>query len=170
MAAKWGRPFFQGTGMAMYNEQEPARSLKFFDQCSAALRRGNGLYIQMPCQPLSFDFTMANAYPFYSHSAFDPIKAYSPEQLKEVYKDPSWREKFRENARNPRGGMIFQGNWDRIMVAVAQKARPIIRQRRGEGDGDMGAQYNAGYASRISFASARAVSIWMSGPLSSPGQ
>ena len=85
------------------------------------MRRGNGLYIQIPCQPLSFDFTMANAYPFYSHSAFDPIKAYSPEQLKAVFRDHSWREKFRENARNPKPGMIFQGNWDRVMVAVAQK-------------------------------------------------
>ena len=53
-----------------------------FEDCAAAIRRGVGLYIQIPCQPLSFDFTMANAYPFYSHSAFDPIKAYSPEQLK----------------------------------------------------------------------------------------
>ena len=121
MAAKHGRPFFQGTGMAMYNEQEPARALRIFDACAAALRRGNGLYIQIPCQPLSFDFTMANAYPFYSHSAFDPIKAYTPEQLKAVFRDQSWRARFRENARNPRPGMIFQGNWDRIMVAVAQK-------------------------------------------------
>ena len=121
MAARYGRPFFQGTGMAMYNEQEPARALGIFDACAAALRRGNGLYIQIPCQPLSFDFTMANAYPFYSHSAFDPIKAFTPEQLTAVYRDPSWRAKFRENARNPRPGMIFQGNWDRVMVAVAQK-------------------------------------------------
>jgi N-acyl-D-amino-acid deacylase len=64
---------------------------------------------------------MANAYPFYSHAAFDPIKAYAPEQLKAVYRDPSWRAQFRENARHPRPGMIFQGNWDRVMVAVAQK-------------------------------------------------
>src|SRR5258708_29453298 len=28
---------------------------------------------------------------------------------------------FRENARNPRPGMIFQGNCDRVMVAGAQK-------------------------------------------------
>ena len=84
MAARYGRPFFQGTGMAMYNEQEPARALGIFDACAAALRRGNGLYIQIPCQPLSFDFTMANAYPFYSHSAFDPIKAFTPEQLVEA--------------------------------------------------------------------------------------
>ncbi|WIM11135.1 amidohydrolase family protein [Enhydrobacter sp.] len=121
IAAKHGRPFFQGTGMAMYNEQEPERALRIFDACAAALRRGNGLYVQIPCQPLSFDFTMANAYPFYSHSAFDPIKAYSPEQLKAVFRDPSWRARFRDNAKNPRPGMIFQGNWERVMVAVVQK-------------------------------------------------
>jgi N-acyl-D-aspartate/D-glutamate deacylase len=121
MAARHGRPFFQGTGMAMHNEQEPERALRIFDACATALRRGNGLYVQIPCQPLSFDFTMANAYPFYSHSAFDPIKAYTPEQLKAVFRDPAWRAKFRDNARNPRPGMIFQGNWDRVMVAVAQK-------------------------------------------------
>ena len=121
MAAKHGRPFFQGTGMAMYNEQEPARALRIFDDCAAAIRRGNGLYVQIPCQPLSFDFTMANAYPFYSHSAFDPIKAFTPEQLAEVFRDPSWRAKFRENARSPRPGMIFQGAWDRVMVAATHK-------------------------------------------------
>ena len=88
MAARYGRPFFQGTGMAMYNEQEPTRALGIFDACAAAIRRGNGLYVQIPCQPLSFDFTMANAYPFYSHSAFDPIKAFTPEQLAAVYRDP----------------------------------------------------------------------------------
>ena len=121
MAAKYGRPFFQGTGVAMYNEQAPDRAIRMFDDCAAALQRGNGLYIQIPCQPLSFDFTMANAYPFYSHAAFDPIKAYTPEQLKTVFRDTSWREKFREDAKNPRPGMIFQGTWDRVMVAVAQK-------------------------------------------------
>jgi N-acyl-D-aspartate/D-glutamate deacylase len=121
MAAKYGRPFFQGTGVAMYNDQAPERAIRMFDDCAAALHRGTGLYIQIPCQPLSFDFTMANAYPFYSHSAFDPIKAFAPEQLKAVFRDPSWRAKFRENAKNPRPGMIFQGNWDRVMVAVAQK-------------------------------------------------
>ncbi len=122
MVAKYGRPFFQGTGVAMYNEQAPDRSMRMFDDCAAAIQRGNGLYIQIPCQPLSFDFTMANAYPFYSHSAFDPIKAYTPDQLKAVFRDASWREKFRQDVKNPRPGMIFQGTWDRVMVAVAQKS------------------------------------------------
>ncbi|MBV8192619.1 MAG: amidohydrolase family protein, partial [Alphaproteobacteria bacterium] len=122
LAAKHGRPLFQGTGVAMYNDQAPERAIRMFEECAAAIRRGAGLYIQIPCQPLSFDFTMANAYPFYSHSAFDPIKAFAPEQLKPVFRDPSWRAKFREDLKSPRPGMIFQGNWDRVMVAVAQKA------------------------------------------------
>jgi N-acyl-D-aspartate/D-glutamate deacylase len=122
MVAKYGRPFFQGSGVAMYNEQAPQRAIGMFEECAAAIHRGNGLYIQIPCQPLSFDFTMANAYPFYSHSAFDPIKAYSPEQLIKVFRDASWRATFREDAKDPRPGMIFQGTWDRVMVAVAHKA------------------------------------------------
>jgi N-acyl-D-aspartate/D-glutamate deacylase len=121
IAARHGRPFFQGTGVAMYNEQAPDRALRIFDDCAAAIRRGAGLYVQIPCQPLSFDFTMANAYPFYSHSAFDPIKAYSPERLKAVFRDPSWRARFRQDLSQPRPGMIFQGNWDRVMVAATHK-------------------------------------------------
>jgi N-acyl-D-aspartate/D-glutamate deacylase len=121
MVAKWGRPFFQGTGVAMYNDQAPDRAIRMFDECAAAIQRGNGLYIQIPCQPLSFDFTMSNAYPFYSHAAFDPIKAYSPEQLKPVFRDASWRAAFRENVKTLRPGLIFQGNWDRVMVAVTHR-------------------------------------------------
>ncbi|HEX2891877.1 N-acyl-D-amino-acid deacylase family protein [Vineibacter terrae] len=131
LVARHGRPMFQGTGMAMYNEQEPQRALRIFEASADAQRRGNGLYVQIPCQPLSFDFTMANAYPFYSHAAFDPIKAYSPEQLAAVFRDPSWRAQFRDNLSHPRPGMIFQGNWDRVMVAVTHQpahARYVNRQ------------------------------------------
>ncbi|MEJ0070241.1 MAG: amidohydrolase family protein [Pseudomonadota bacterium] len=118
LAARHGRPFFMSAAMAMYNEQEPTRAIGIFDACAAAHKRGNGVYIQIPCQPLSFDFTMANAYPFYSHEAFGAIKAYSPEQLKPVFRDPGFRARFRENLSQPRPGLIFQGNWERVMIAA----------------------------------------------------
>jgi N-acyl-D-aspartate/D-glutamate deacylase len=92
-----------------------------FDACKAAQGRGHPVYIQIPCQPLSFDFTMANAYPFYSHVAFDPIKAYTPEQLKPVFADPSFRQKLREGFANPRPGMIFQGNFERVVINILKK-------------------------------------------------
>src|SRR5436305_9623674 len=118
IAARHGRRIFMSTAVALYNEQYPDRALGVFDACAAAQARGNELYIQITCQPLSFDFTLASAYPFYSHPAFDPIKAYDREQLKTVFRDPSFRESFRADLRDPKPGTVFQGNWDRIIVAA----------------------------------------------------
>jgi N-acyl-D-aspartate/D-glutamate deacylase len=114
----------------MYNEQEPDRAIGVFDACKAAQERGHGVYVQIPCQPLSFDFTLANAYPFYSHEAFAPIKAYPPEKLKEVFRDTGFRQRFRENLRHPPPGMIFQGNWDRIVVAATASERNAVFNNR----------------------------------------
>jgi len=122
IAARHGRRIFMSTAIALYNEQYPDRALRVFDDCAAAQARGNELYIQITCQPLSFDFTLASAYPFYSHPAFDPIKAYDREQLKAVFRDDSFRERFRADLRNPKPGTVFQGNWNRIIVAAPVKA------------------------------------------------
>ena len=121
IAARHGRRIFMSTATALYNEQYPERALGMFDACAAAQARGNELYIQITCQPLSFDFTLASAYPFYSHPAFDPIKAYDREKLKVVFRDESFRERFRTDLRTPRPGTVFQGNWDRIIVAAPVK-------------------------------------------------
>jgi len=121
IAARHGRRIFMTTAIALYNEQYPDRALGVFDACGAAQARGNELYIQITCQPLSFDFTLASAYPFYSHPAFDPIKAYDREQLKTVFRDQSFRNALRADLRNPRPGTVFQGNWDCVVVAAPVK-------------------------------------------------
>jgi N-acyl-D-aspartate/D-glutamate deacylase len=118
IAARHGRRIFMSTALALYNEQYLERALGVFDACAAAQARGNELYIQITCQPLSFDFTLASAYPFYSHPAFDPIKAYDREQLKTVFRDPSFRDAFRADLRNPKPGTVFQGTWERVTVAA----------------------------------------------------
>jgi N-acyl-D-amino-acid deacylase len=38
---------------------------------------------------------LKSAYPFYSHPGSDPIKALSPEALKEVFRDPGFRDGVR---------------------------------------------------------------------------
>jgi N-acyl-D-amino-acid deacylase len=121
IAARHGRRIFMSTAIALYNEQYPERALGVFDACRAAQARGNELYIQITCQPLSFDFTLPRAYPFYSHRSFDPIKAYDREQLKRVFGDPSFRNAFRADLRNPKPGTVFQGNWERVIVAAPVK-------------------------------------------------
>jgi len=121
IAARHGRRIFMTTAIALYNEQYPERALGVFDACAAAQKRGNELYIQITCQPLSFDFTLASAYPFYSHPTFDPIKAYDRKQLKTMFRDQGFRNAFRADLRNPRPGTVFQGNWDRVIVAAPVK-------------------------------------------------
>ena len=123
IAGRHGRAVFKGTGAAMYNEQAPERSVAMFEACRAAQARGNPVYIQIPCQPLSFDFTLANAYPFFSHDGFSEAKAYGPERLIHVFRDREFRDRFRASLANPRPGLIFQGNWSRVVVAVPALAR-----------------------------------------------
>jgi len=118
IAARHGRRIFMSTALALYNEQYPRRAIEMFEACAAAQARGHGVHIQITCQPLSFDFTLASAYPFYSHPAFDPIKAYSPDQLKGVFRDPGFRARFRADLRQPKPGTVFQGNWDRVIVGA----------------------------------------------------
>jgi N-acyl-D-aspartate/D-glutamate deacylase len=123
ISARHGRAIFKSTAVAMYDERSPERAIGVFEQCKAAQMRGHSVYVQIPCQPLSFDFTMANAYPFYSHDAFSEIKAYSREQLIAVLRDPGFRERFRASLASPRPGVIFQGNWERVIVAVPATER-----------------------------------------------
>ena len=130
ISAKHGRAMFLSTGMAMFNEQEPYRAIDIFNACAAANAKGRQVYVQIPCQPLSFDFTMANAYPFYSHDGFDQIKAYNPEQLKTVFREDDFRRRFRASLANPQPGMIFQGNWERVTIAIPtlKKNSPLSNQ------------------------------------------
>ena len=94
-----------------------------FEACATAQARGNPVYIQIPCQPLAFDFTLANAYPFFSHDGFSEVKSYTPEQLVAVFRDPGFRDRFRTSLATPRPGLIFQGNWERVVVAVPALAK-----------------------------------------------
>ena len=123
IAARHGRAVFKATSAAMYNEEVPERSAAMFEACRAAQARGHPVYIQIPCQPLSFDFTLANAYPFFSHDAFSEAKACNPDELVERFRDPSFRQRFRTSVADPRPGVIFQGNWDRVVVAVPALAK-----------------------------------------------
>jgi N-acyl-D-amino-acid deacylase len=122
ISARHQKRIFMAGALSQHDEEHPEQGISMFNAAAAARARGHAIYFQIPCSPVCFDFTLANAYPFYSHDAFAPIKAYTPDQLKPVFRDRSFRAKFRENLRNPKPGTVFQGNWDRITVAVP--ARP----------------------------------------------
>ena len=114
IAAENGRPAFMVTVLTMFNDAEPAKAMTYYERCAAARARGNEVYIHTSCQPLSFDFTLAEPYLLYSHDAFDRIKAAKPDERAAIYRDPAFRSRFRENLSNPQQGILFYGDWNKI--------------------------------------------------------
>jgi N-acyl-D-aspartate/D-glutamate deacylase len=102
----------------MYNEAAPERGITYYDACAAAQDRGHEMYVLTSCQPLSFDFTLTDPYVLLSHSAFDAIKGANANKLRQIYADASFRNAFRANLANPRTGILFLGNWERITVSL----------------------------------------------------
>jgi N-acyl-D-aspartate/D-glutamate deacylase len=102
------------TVLTMYNDADPGKALTYYERCAAARRRGREVYIHTSCQPLSFDFTLREPYLLYSHDAFDRVKAAAPEARAQIYRDPAFRSRFRENLKNPKQGILFYGDWAKI--------------------------------------------------------
>lgn len=114
IAARIGRPAFIVTVLTMYNRAQPERALQMYERCAQALDRGREVYIHANCQPLSFDFSLREPYVLYSHDAFEPVKAASPEARAKIYRDPDFRARLRANFRNPGQGILFSGDWTQV--------------------------------------------------------
>jgi N-acyl-D-aspartate/D-glutamate deacylase len=114
IAAQTGRPAFMVTVLTMYNQAKPDQALQYYERCAAALARGNEVYIHTSCQPLSFDFTLREPYLLYSHDAFDSIKSAPADKRAELYRQGSFRSRFRENLKNPQAGILFYGDWSQV--------------------------------------------------------
>jgi len=91
IAARHGRRIFMSTAVALYNEQYPERALGVFDACAAARHAATSFTSRSHasrCRSTSRSRGLSVLQP----PAFDPIKAYDREQLKSVFRDPSFRE------------------------------------------------------------------------------
>jgi len=116
MAADTGRPMFMVTVLTMYTDQNPGRALTYYERCSEALKRGREVYIHANCQPLSFDFTLREPYPFMALGAFDRVKAAKADELPAIYADPAFRARLREDLKHPKPGILFSGDWSKVEI------------------------------------------------------
>jgi N-acyl-D-aspartate/D-glutamate deacylase len=114
MAADTGRPMFISTVLTMFNDVAPGRASTYYERCAEANARGHEVFIQTTCQPLSFDFSLLDPYLLLSHDAFDRVKAAQPDALAQIYADPAFRERFRDNLANPKPGILFFGDWSKV--------------------------------------------------------
>ena len=117
-----GRPSFISTVLSMYNPANPDLAITYYDKAAEMRARGHEVYILTSCQPLSFDFTLAEPYPLISHSAFDAIKGKSKDEIKQIYATSSFRNAFRDNLKNPKTGILFLGDWKYLEVGETQLA------------------------------------------------
>jgi N-acyl-D-aspartate/D-glutamate deacylase len=126
IAAQTGRPTFIVTVLTMHNRAQPERAAEMYARCAQALERGREVYIHANCQPLSFDFTLREPYLLYSHDAFERVKAAPAEERAAIYRQRGFRERLRENFRQPKQGILFYGDWSQVErdgVPVSELAR-----------------------------------------------
>lgn len=116
VASNSGRPAFISTVLSMYNPATPDLAITYYEKAEQARGRGNEVYILTSCQPLSFDFTLEEPYPMFSHSAFDRVKNRPAEEILAAYKDPDFRKQFREDLKNLKPGILFLGDWRYLEV------------------------------------------------------
>lgn len=116
LAADTGRPMFMVTVLAMHTDQNPGRAMTYYERCAQALKRGREVYIHANCQPLSFDFTLREPYPFMALGAFDRVKAAKPDELPAIYADAAFRARFRDDLKKPKPGILFSGDWSKVEI------------------------------------------------------
>lgn len=123
MAAATGRPVFMTA--ALHNDAFPDRAIGMLEDSAAAQRRGNALWAQVSCQPLSMDFSMRTAFPLQSLDAWKPLHAASDGEFLAIIGSAEFRERFRADLEKPQRGKLFYGDWRRVEVARAPGHRAL---------------------------------------------
>ncbi len=133
LAAASGRPVM--IAALLHNPTRPERIFEELEQIAAAQARGNELWGQVSCCPLTMDFTLASAYPLEGLTAWAPAMAAEGEALKAIYADPSFRQAVRDELTQPAGVRLFNGEWDKL--ALTEAARPACRDLEHRMIGDL---------------------------------
>lgn len=111
-----GRPMVYAA--LLHNSQVPERTRTILSGCRAAQAADVPVYAQVSCQPLSMNFSLDAAYPLYGVDPWGSLPIDDPAALRTALADPDFRAHFRRSLTQPVGGRLFNGDWDRVEVAV----------------------------------------------------
>ncbi|BBK42179.1 amidohydrolase [Allostella vacuolata] len=112
-----GRPVIFSS--VFQNDTFPDRGPGQLRDCAAAGARGVEVYGQTSCQPLTMEFTLANAYPLSSLDVWDDLRGADTATLARHFADADFRRRFRATLGTPKKGKLFYGNWARVQVGAA---------------------------------------------------
>ncbi|BBK37637.1 amidohydrolase [Allostella sp. ATCC 35155] len=130
-----GRPVIFSS--VFQNDTFPDRGPGQLRDCAAAADRGVQVYGQTSCQPLTMEFTLANAYPLSSLDVWDDLRGADADRLARSFADPTFRDRFRATLGVPKKGKLFYGNWSRVQVG--QAATDANRAAEGRSIADLAA-------------------------------
>ncbi|MBH63727.1 MAG: hypothetical protein CL569_15020 [Alphaproteobacteria bacterium] len=114
-AGMTGRPAFFSA--LLHTSAFPDRPRNMLREAAEAQQRGHQVYAQVTSQPFSMEFTLENAYPLGSLDVWEPLLGADREQISTTIGDTSFRDAFRAQLADPKGGKIFYGDWSRVEIA-----------------------------------------------------
>lgn len=125
-AGRTGRPAIYAA--LLHNDRIPERSRAVLEGCRRAHRAGRPVYAQVSCQPLTMSFTPGNAYPLYGIAPWGALPIDDPDALATAFSERRFRDAIRADLAAPAGGRLFNGDWERVVVAESP-SRPDARGR-----------------------------------------
>lgn len=117
LAEKTGRPIM--IAALLHNSTKPAGTLDELARIAEARARGQELWGQVSCCPLTMDFTMKSAYPLEGFDVWQPLMKLSTSALKDRLADPGFRQAVKDELAAPAGVRLFNGEWDKIEITEA---------------------------------------------------
>ena len=117
LAKKTGRPIM--IAALLHNATNPTGTLDELARIADARARGQDLWGQVSCCPLTMDFTLKSAYPLESFESWQPLMKLSGDDLKAKLRDPSLRQAVKDELAAPAGVRLFNGEWNKIEITEA---------------------------------------------------
>lgn len=117
LAEKTGRPIM--IAALLHNSTKPTGTLDELARIAEARTRGQELWGQVSCCPLTMDFTMKSAYPLEGFDVWQPLMKLSTSALKDRLADPGFRQAVKDELAAPAGVRLFNGEWDKIEITEA---------------------------------------------------
>jgi N-acyl-D-amino-acid deacylase len=117
-----GRPV---TWLALLNrEDNPEAPQNTLRRTAPLLERG--AIPQVTCRPLTVQIDLRKPFLFANMACWNPVFNRAPEEQAQIYRDPKFRDAFREALKTP---MIFTGNWARAVIHEVEN--PVMHHLLG---------------------------------------
>ena len=99
-----------------YFSHQPERARSIMQAAEAARARGLPVYTQGSCQPLSLAFTLDRAYILKAMAPWPATEDH--DELRRIFKDPEFRDAFRETLRSTDSQHVFKGRWEWVPITI----------------------------------------------------